>query len=54
MNPTAILQMASQKNLTNYHLWYMETALDEKFSQASQRLEVSAFIIFFVRLSCCR
>lgn len=46
MNPTAILQMASKKNLTNYHLWYMETALDEKFNQASHRSLVSALMIF--------
>ena len=37
INTTAILQMVSRTNLINYHWWCLETALDEKFNQASQR-----------------
>lgn len=37
MNPNAILQMSSRKNLINYHWWSMENSLDQKFSEAARR-----------------
>ena len=37
MNPNAILQMSSRKNLINYHWWSMENSLDKKFSEAARR-----------------
>ena len=37
MNPNAILQMSSKKNLINYHWWSMENSLDQKFNEAARR-----------------
>lgn len=42
MQPSVILQMSSKKNLINYHWWYMESKLDEKFTEAAARVAANA------------